>query len=77
MRKYKLTAKGIFYLEMELEANSKEEAIELAIEEGRVSSYCGNGGCDKLIGVTDSDYGTISIEADEYLEINEDEIKEM
>ncbi len=77
MSKYKITAKGTFYIEMELEANSIDEAIELAREEGSVNGYCGNGGCDKLIGVTDSDYGSVSIEADDYINIDEENIKEL
>ena len=77
MAKYRITAKGTFYIDMELEADSKEEAIELAHEEVHVSGYCGNGGCDKLIGVTDSDYGSVSIEADEYLEIDEDKVEQV
>lgn len=49
-----------------VKANSEEEAKEIATEKfGGISSFCGNGGHDKLIGVhgnkewISSDYDTV------------------
>jgi len=51
---------------IELEAEDKEAAIEAAYEKfGGIGSYVGNGGCDKLIGVTAANE---SIDADGEIE---------
>ncbi len=77
MAKYRIPFKGTIWVSLEIEAETKDEAIEIAEQEAYVSSYCGNGGCDKLVGVSPIDEGEISIEADDYLEIQEDEIEEV
>ena len=78
MAKYKIPFKGTIWVEVEVEANNKEEAIEMIEEEGvGVNSYLGNGGCDKLVGVVDLDCGTVSIYANDELEIKEDNIEEL
>jgi len=78
MAKYRIPFKGTIWVEVEVEADTKEEAIEMIEEEGiGVSGYCGNGGCDKLVGVVDLDCGTVSIHADDYLDIKEDDIEEV
>lgn len=54
---------------IKVDAANKDEAIEKAYEEfGGITSYCGNGGNDKLIGVSGSDE---SIEADGEVEFTE------
>lgn len=77
MAKYRIPFKGTVWINIEIEAENKEEAIDIAEQEAFISSYCGNGGCDKLVGVSPIDSGQISIEADDYLELQEDEIEEM
>lgn len=77
MKKYIIPFKGTIWVRLEIEAETKEEAIEIAEQEAYVSSYCGNGGVNKLVGVSPIDDGEISIEADDYLEIQEDEIEEI
>ena len=49
-----------------VEADSEEEAYEKASNEfPKLGNFCGNGGCDKLVGVT----GKYSVEAcDEHME---------
>ena len=75
--KYRIPFKGTIWVNLEIEADNKDEAIEIAEQEAYVSSYCGNGGIDKLIGVSPIENGEISIEASDYLEILEDEIEEV
>lgn len=49
---YLVTGKAEVSVYIRIEAGSEEEAIEKANEEfGGITSYCGNGGMDKLIGV--------------------------
>lgn len=58
---------------VEVEAGSKEEAYEIALDQrSSLDSYCGNGGIDKLIGVCGDDE---SVSADE--EITYDDIEEI
>lgn len=54
--KYTVTMPIICNVYIEVEAESEEEAIELAHEEYGVSNFCGNGGSDKLIGVYESNH---------------------
>ena len=78
MKKYRIPYKGTLTVYVEVEAENKDEAIEKAEEvDTSISQFCGNGGCDKLIGVYDSDEGEISIEGDDWLEISEDDIEEV
>ena len=65
--KYRIPFKGTIWVNLEIEADTKDEAIEIAEQEAYASSYCGNEGCDKLVGVS-------SCVA---LEILEDEIEEV
>lgn len=58
--KYRVTIPYACFVTVEVEADSEDAAEELAFEEGYISQYCGNGGCDKLIGVAG---GNCSIEA--------------
>lgn len=58
---------------VEVEADSEDEAYELAIDQRNgLDCYCGNGGMDKLIGVCGDDE---SVSADE--EITYDDIEEI
>jgi hypothetical protein len=60
MKKYIVTIPYACFVTVEVEANNEREAEEMAIDEGYITSYAGNGGFDKLIGV----YGSnVSIEA--------------
>lgn len=74
MKKYIVTGKVTAYISVELEAESKEEAIEMAYEEcSGPMNFVGNGGTDKLIGVCDTDSATVSINCDEEIEYTEAE----
>lgn len=72
MKKYIVSGKVTAFISVEVEAENEEQAIEMAYEEcSGPSSYVGNGGYDKLIGV----YGSnVSINCDnevEYTEVEE------
>lgn len=72
--KYRVTGKMQVSVGITVEAESEEEAIEKAYEEfGGVHSYCGNGGMDKLIGVSKD---TEWIEADVIVEFDSAEENE-
>lgn len=69
MKKYIVTGKVTAFISVEIEAESKEEAIEKAYEEcSGPMSFVGNGGCDKLIGVCNTDNADVSIECDDEVE---------
>lgn len=75
MKKYSCTATIETYIEMIVEAESEEDALEKANNEfGGACNYCGNGGTDKLVGV-DGENESISInddvEFDEATELEE------
>lgn len=56
--KYKVYGKTEVYIEYTCEAENEEEAMDIAAQEiGGLTSYCGNGGFDKLVGISDSDGG--------------------
>lgn len=67
---FTITVSGI----MKVEAENVDDAVDVCCDEATFDSYCGNGGCDKLIGTTDeriSFDGSIDIN-----EINENEVSE-
>jgi len=66
MAKYKVTFKTSLYVDVIVEADSVDDAISLAEQDVYVSGYCGNGGCDKLVGVSDSN---MSVYADDDFEV--------
>lgn len=72
MKKYIVSGKVTAFISVEIEAESKEEAIEMAYEEcSGPTSFVGNGGYDKLIGV-DGDNVSISCDDEvEYTEVEE------
>jgi hypothetical protein len=74
MKKYIVSGEVTAYISVELEAESKEEAIEMAYEEcSGPMNFVGNGGTDKLIGVCDTDSATVSIDCDDEIEYTEAE----
>lgn len=75
MAKYRVVLETKCYVTVELEADTKEDAIEKAVDECYVSSFAGNGGYSKLIGVTDSDEATLTIEANDYFEVQEEDVE--
>ncbi|OLA44676.1 MAG: hypothetical protein BHW39_06600 [Firmicutes bacterium CAG:552_39_19] len=77
MKKYIVSGEVTAYISVELEAESKEEALEMAYEEcSGPMDFVGNGGTDKLIGVCDTDSATVSINCDDEVEYTEvEEIK--
>ncbi len=66
MKLYRVLGNTVVSVFKEVWANSKDEAIERACEELHcLTEYCGNGGCDKLVGVDGSDE---SVAADDKIE---------
>jgi hypothetical protein len=66
MPKFKVWGKVICFVSKEVDAENPEDAVEKAYEKfGGVGSYVGNGGWNKLIGVTGQDE---SIEAGDEIE---------
>lgn len=66
MKKYRVEGKVTVFVIVELEANSKKEAKDKALENCHyLDAFGGNGGYDKLIGVTDTDEAIISIDGSE------------
>lgn len=68
MKKYIVTGYTRVTVEVTVEAENEEEAIEKAYDNVSIDNYCGNGGTDKLIGVCNTDEATASIYADSELE---------
>lgn len=69
MKKYIVSGKVTAYIEVKLEAENEKEAIEKAYEEcSGPMNFVGNGGCDKLIGVCDTDDAIVSIACDDEVE---------
>ena len=62
MPKYKVTIPYACHVTVEVEADNEEDAEDKAFDDGYISSFAGNGGMDKLIGVSGSN---VSIEAGE------------
>lgn len=76
MKKYIVTGYANVVVEVTVEAENEEEAIQKAYGNVSIDNYCGNGGTDKLIGVCDSDEATASIYADSELDyVEAEEIK--
>ena len=71
MKKYTVTGYANVVVEVTVEAENEEEAIEKAYDNVSIDNYYGNGGADKLIGVCDTDEATASIYADSELEFAE------
>jgi hypothetical protein len=54
MSRYLVTGETALFLNMEVEASSMEEAIEIAQNEGvSLTTFAGNGGTDRLVGTTE------------------------
>lgn len=72
MKKYIVTGKVTAFISVELEAENKKEAIKKAYQEcSGPMNFVGNGGCDKLIGVCDTDNADVSIACDDEVEYTE------
>ena len=74
MKKYIITGYTEVTVEVTVEAENEEEAIEKAYDNVSIDNYCGNGGTDKLIGVCNTNEATASIYADselDYVEVEE------
>ena len=63
--KYKVSMPFIVFVTAEIEADSKKDTIEIAIDEVGLTNYCGNGGFDRLIGSYDTDH---TIECGDFFE---------
>lgn len=72
MKKYIVSGKVTAFISVELEAENKKEAIKKAYKEcSGPMDFVGNGGCDKLIGVCDTDSANVSIACDDEVEYTE------
>lgn len=72
MKKYIVSGKTTAFISVKLEAENKKEAIEKAYEEcSGPMNFIGNGGCDKLIGVCNTDSADVSIACDDEVEYTE------
>ena len=71
MKNYTVTGYAIVVVEVTVEAENEEEAIQKAYDNVSIDNYYGNGGADKLIGVCDTEEATASIYADSELEFAE------
>ena len=74
MKKYTVTGYANVVVEVTVEAENEEEAIEKAYDNVSIDNYFGNGGTDKLIGVCNTDEATASIYVDselDYVEVEE------
>ena len=60
-KEYEITYEGGYTVTVTVTAESEEEALEL-VQEPVVIQYCGNGGCEHLIGVDGYDPGKPTIE---------------
>ncbi len=55
MPKFKVEVPFAVFVSVEVEADDEDSAMEEAAQEVSIHGYCGNGGSDKLIGVSGSD----------------------
>lgn len=74
--KYLVKGKVELMVEVTVEAENEEEAIEKAYDNIGINSYCGNGGVDKLVGVDSTDEAKASIYPDGDIEYDEAELLE-
>jgi hypothetical protein len=50
---YNVTIPYAVFVTVEVEAENEESAIEEGLNDSVINAYCGNGGNDKLIGVSE------------------------
>lgn len=74
MKKYKVPFEVICTVYVDVEAEDINDAIDAAYDEVYLTGYVGNGGSDKLIGVTRENH---TIEAGEDFKVIEDLITEI
>lgn len=75
MKKFRVSVPYVVWVSVEVDAEDQESAIEASFEEAFLTGYCGNGGTDKLVGVsggasveagdTPIDFGGVGIEVEE------------
>lgn len=74
MKKYIVYGTVTAQICVKLEAESKEEALDKAFDEcSSVDALVGNGGYDKMIGVSNTDNAKVSICCDDEIEYTEAE----
>ena len=74
MKKYRVEGTTTVTVYKEVWANNESEAYDKAYRKlSCLTEYCGNGGCDKLIGVDGHDE---SVSADGFIEYNDIEVLE-
>lgn len=66
MKKFRVMGTTVVTVYKEVWAHNEDEAMEKVENQlSSLTAYCGNGGCDKLVGVDDSDE---SVSADELID---------
>lgn len=74
MKKYAVYGKVTIFVCVELEAEDKEDAIERAYDECSSLMYlAGNGGCNKILGVSDTNTAKVSLVCEDDFEYTETE----
>jgi hypothetical protein len=74
MKQYKVTGSTYCIVTVIVEAENEDDAIEIADEKfSGITSFCGNGGVDKLIGVSGDDESIYCDGEMEWSEAEEDE----
>lgn len=67
--KYKVSGKTQVWIDIVVEAEDEEQAFDMAAQKiGSLTSFCGNGGSDKLVGIY---YREASIEPSDEIEWEE------
>lgn len=69
--KYNVTIPFLIWASVEVEADDENEAIESALNDTALTTYCGNGGTSKLCGT----YCRADLEVGDYFEDKEAGIK--
>ena len=64
MPRYRVSIPYIVHVDVKVEADDEDEAIEGAYKHAGITAYVGNDGWDKLIGVTDTRYASITTPGD-------------
>lgn len=77
MPKFLVRVPYCVWVNVKVEAGDTEEAERLAYSMAGLSAYCGNGGSDKLIGVSDSNASVEACDVPLDFEIIHTEVEEM
>lgn len=78
--RYSVSVPFVVFVNVEVDADSPEEAEEIGVNTAYLTGYCGNGGSNKLVGVSGTKFsveaGSESIEGEHTFKIEVTEIGE-